>query len=226
MKTIVTSYFGSKLYGTDTATPDTGYYRIIIPSAQEIIFGNDTIQTCSSNSGKNNSVDEDLTIITLKKYIEQCMIGELNAISLLYAPEQSLIDTSLEWSYLQAHRDKFITTRMKLFGFIYSGAKQIYKKEVFKRASNILRAIEQVNQLFTVGFITYPIKNANLIKAIKNEEIQYQEVLKLIDDKLKSMEEVKAKNIQNWPEEVCQYNKNFFHDFIYEVYKESIYRTL
>ena len=226
MKTVVTSYFGSKLYGTNTASSDTDYYRIIVPSAQEIIFGSDTIQTCSSNSGKNTSVDEDLTVMSLKKYVEQCMIGELNAISLLYAPEQSLIDTSLEWSYLQAHRDKFITTRMKFFGFIYGNSKQIHKKEDYKQASNVLRAIEQVNQLFTVGFITYPIKNADLIKAIKNQEITYSDVLKLIDDELTRMEEVKYKNIQKWPEEVCQYDKNFFHDFIYEVYKESLYRTL
>ena len=226
MKTVVTSYFGSKLYGTDTASSDTDYYRIIVPSAQEIIFGRDEIQSSSTNPGKNTSTDEDLTVISLKKFVEQCMVGELNAISLLYAPQRSLIDGSVEWSYLQAHKHKFITTRMKLFGFIYGNAKQIHKKEDFKLASNVLRAIEQVNQLFTVGFITYPIKNASTIKAIKNKEIPYPEVLKLINGELKRMEEVKAKNIQKWPEEVYQYEKNFFHEFIYEVYKEAMYRTL
>lgn len=226
MKTIVTSYFGSKLYGTDTPASDTDYYRIIVPSAQEIIFGRDEIQTSSTNPGKNTSVDEDLTVMSLKKFVEQCMVGELNAISLLYAPERSLIDTSLEWSYLQAHKHKFITTRMKLFGFINGNLKQIHKKEDFKQASNILRTIEQVNQLFTVGFITYPIKNARVIKAIKNKEIPYPEVLKLIDDALKEMEEIKAKNTQNWPEEISDYDRTFFHNFIYETYKESLYRTL
>lgn len=226
MKTIVTSYFGSKLYGTDTPSSDTDYYRIIVPSAQEIIFGTDDIKTISSNPGKNTSVDEDLTIMSLKKYVEQCMVGELNAISLLYAPERALIDRSVEWAYLQAHKHKFITTRMKLFGFINGNLKQICKKEDYKQASNVLRTIEQVKQLFTDGFITYPIKNSVIIKQIKNGEMPYDTVLSLIKAELKEMEEIKTKNIRNWPEVMSQSDKEFFNIFIYETYKESLYRTL
>lgn len=226
MKTIVTSYFGSKLYGTNTPQSDTDYYRIIVPSAQEIIFGDDSIQTSSTNLGKNTSADEDLTIMSVKKYIEQCMVGELNAISLLYAPQSSLLNDSPEWSYLQAHRYRFITTRMKMFGFIYGNIKQLNKKEDFKLASNVLRVIEQAKQLFTDGFITYPINNAETIISIKSKELEYSKVLKLIETSLQGLERVKTDNKQKWPEEISEYNKQFFNSFIYDVYKESLYRTL
>ena len=64
----------------------------------------------------------------------------------------------------------------------------------WKALSHALRAIYQMEELSRNGDVTFPLKNANLLRSIKLGELSIQQVDVLIDDGLKRLQGMKSEN--------------------------------
>lgn len=79
---------GSKLYGTDLPTSDNDYKEIYIPSPREILLGRTSLasQTTTGNDkGRNTADDEDLTRMSVQKFLFIAAKGDVGAIETLFS---------------------------------------------------------------------------------------------------------------------------------------------
>lgn len=117
---------GSKLYGTDTPESDTDYKEIYIPSARNILLGNTQSagqSSTGSSKGKNTSDDEDVTRMSIQKFLMLCAKGDVGCIETLFAdsnPAAVIVQHDL-WDEIVNKRTSLIGRQMKSsFGYIRS----------------------------------------------------------------------------------------------------------
>lgn len=106
VKTILKCKFGSHLYGTNTKDSDEDYKGIALPDSRDILLG---------NIFKTKKDDLDYDIYSLHYFIKLACEGETAAIDMLHVPENMILETSDEWKFIQAYREKFYTKNMKAF---------------------------------------------------------------------------------------------------------------
>ena len=123
MNVIMTTLYGSKLYGTSDENSDTDYKSIYIPTKEQIILGYDESfnKNTGSNGSKNTNGDIDHEFHSLKKFISLLCSGDNNAIDMLHSRGEPLIHTSPEFEYLYENRKDFYTAKMAgMIGFCTS----------------------------------------------------------------------------------------------------------
>lgn len=118
MKTILKCKFGSHLYGTNTEDSDEDFKGIALPDTEDILLGK-IFKTKKLGTGndrsKNTKEDLDYDIYSLHYFINLACQGETAAIDMLHVPDNMILETSPEWQFIQAHREKFYTKNMQAF---------------------------------------------------------------------------------------------------------------
>lgn len=132
-KLIFKAYHGSHLYGLNTAKSDTDYKGIVIPSKAEL-KNNTAPKTCYDDSSqkaknqKNTTADTDTSYFTLKAFLRLCEEGQTVAVEMLFTPRHLWVESSPEWEFLVANREKLIHKNMS--SFFNLARKQAYKYSV------------------------------------------------------------------------------------------------
>lgn len=82
------SHFGSVLYGTNSEKSDCDLKGIFIPSVESLILGNNsnhyTYSSCSDFS-KNQSIDIDIELWSIQKWLKMLGAGDTGALDLLFS---------------------------------------------------------------------------------------------------------------------------------------------
>lgn len=112
--------FGSHLYGLNTASSDTDYKGIFIPSKEQIILQrapNTISHSTSSQHQRNTAADVDTEMFALHYFMHLLSKGETVAIDMLHVPDDSphLLETSEAWVWLRENRSQFYTTKMHAY---------------------------------------------------------------------------------------------------------------
>lgn len=115
MKTIVKMEFGSRLYGTQTPDSDTDYKEIYVPEISELILGTakHNITNTTGGESKNTKNDIDHDIISVQKFIKDCLKGETFAIDMLHCEKP--ISSSVVWEKIVENRKRFYTKSMSSY---------------------------------------------------------------------------------------------------------------
>jgi len=113
---IIKMTFGSYLYGTSLETSDKDYTGVFIPPARDIIMERTSkhIRECTNpgNVSKNGVGDIDLTLYSLREFVELGLSNEIVALDMLYAPESMWLEPArpVVWNYIVGNRDRFISS--------------------------------------------------------------------------------------------------------------------
>jgi hypothetical protein len=120
-KILFNTIFGSHVYGTNTPNSDKDMKGVFMSPIEDIIWGrkNDSIVTCSKiKKGlgiRNTKDDVDQELKELRKFILDCLDGQTYAIDMLYTPEKWWIQSSPEWEFIVANREKFLSKKVNAF---------------------------------------------------------------------------------------------------------------
>lgn len=131
-KLLFKAYYGSHLYGLNTAKSDYDFKGIVIPSKEEI-KNHSAPKTCYDNSSnknkaknvKNTAGDVDESYFTLEAFLRLCGEGQTIAVEMLFTPKDLWLASSPEWEYLVAHRQELI--HKNISSFFNLARKQAYK---------------------------------------------------------------------------------------------------
>lgn len=115
---IVRMEFGSTLYGTRVPESDTDYKGVIMPHPRQILLqqAKSGINESTGTDGVKNSKDDvDDEMYWLHNYTKLLSEGQTGALDMLFTPQKHIIQQNHLWSYIQAHREHFISKQMKSF---------------------------------------------------------------------------------------------------------------
>lgn len=144
---VVLMKFGSHLYGTNTAASDVDYKGVFLPSREDVILQKvaPTINHSSGDEkGKNTKDDIDVELFSLHKFIELACEGQTAAIDMIHAPDNMIIETSLNWSYITANKEKFY--HREVSAFVDYARKQANKYGIKgSRIDSVTKTVEYLN---------------------------------------------------------------------------------
>ena len=117
---VMTSIFGSHLYGLETPESDKDYKGIYIPTTDQILRSKfkDTVNENTNNSNeKNTSEDVDLTYFSIHKFIDLACKGDTVAIDLLHTTTDKVTRGPYYYLFgeLQNNRTKFYSKDMNSY---------------------------------------------------------------------------------------------------------------
>ncbi len=119
MTTAFLMQFGSHVYGTNLPTSDHDYKGIFIPTSREIILGTtkNTINHSTKPAGqlKNTAQDTDTEYFSLKQYMKLLLEGQTVALTMLFAPEQHILETSPIYEEIVNNKDRFLHKGVSAF---------------------------------------------------------------------------------------------------------------
>ena len=118
MNLIVRMEFGSKVGGYDVPESDTDYKGISIPNARDILLQKafrGINNTTGDNFSRNGPTDIDDEIYSLHNYCKLLSEGQTGALDMLFTPKHHIIQRTSLWTYIQRHKDKFLSKNMKSF---------------------------------------------------------------------------------------------------------------
>jgi len=113
---LMSTVFGSHLYGLETPTSDTDHKGIFMPSVSDILLGQipKTQKLSSGPSHERNSQgDVDSETYSLHHFVQLALQGQTVALDMLHGNKE--IETSEEWVFLKEHRHLFYTKSMRSF---------------------------------------------------------------------------------------------------------------
>lgn len=119
MKTIFKTKFGSHLYGTDTPESDTDYKGVYMSSLRDIILKKDkeVSVTCTkadkADGVRNSKDDTDVEMKDLRRFLYDCWTGQTYALDMLFAPKEFWIESSPEWEFIVANRQKLLSKNVQ-----------------------------------------------------------------------------------------------------------------
>lgn len=182
-KILFNTIFGSHIYGTNTPNSDLDYKGIYMSPVRDLVMGikADSIVTCSKvKKGigiRNSKEDVDQELKELRKFIYDALDGQTYAVDMLYTPQKWWVNTSPEWEFIVANRDKFLSKKVNAFiGYCNQQASKYGLKGsrlgTVQKTIEILKTFEPTSKLkenprFEEGeFIKYKMydhKSGNLI---------------------------------------------------------------
>lgn len=114
---VVAMVFGSHLYGLNTPDSDYDYKGIYIPRRRSWVL-NDYPKSIDLTTGDNNSRntadDVDISLVSIQKFIQDAMKGEVFAIDMLHC-ENPIFHHPEYWTFLRDNRTKFYSKSMKAY---------------------------------------------------------------------------------------------------------------
>jgi len=181
---------GSQMYGTNTLNSDDDFVGIFIPDRKYVVglkhIDQVEYRTNPTKSGKKNQVgDRDVTLYTLRKWVQLALNNNPNIVELFFVPENCILHTTSLWKKICESKDSFLS--LKLFhsfrGYAYAqryklelksgnntGRKDLIEKYGYdvKLASHNIRLYLECIQLLKEQQITFPLPERNLVKQIKD----------------------------------------------------------
>lgn len=123
MKTLIKLKFGSDLYGCRTATSDTDWKGVHVPSATELVMQNaqSVISKSTGSSAQKNTADDiDDESFSVLKFFSMLRKGDMVAAEILFTNPDQAFYMSDEWkSLIIPNREKLIARDIKGFvGYI------------------------------------------------------------------------------------------------------------
>lgn len=116
MRQIVKMTYGSHLYGTSTPASDRDFKGVHLPTPVDILLqrskGSFSEKTKTDRHVKNTAEDVDFESFALHKFLGMVADGSSTAYEMLFAPQEAILQQTSEWSELQGHRERFITTKV------------------------------------------------------------------------------------------------------------------
>lgn len=99
-KIIFKTIVGSQMFGTNTSTSDTDIAEIYMCDPDDL-FG--------FEYKEHDDVDKDYRRYELGKFIKLLMNGNPNMLEILNAPHDCILQSSVEWEYIQTYKHLFVT---------------------------------------------------------------------------------------------------------------------
>jgi hypothetical protein len=148
MKTIMTTIFGSHLYGLNTENSDMDYKSIFIPETKYLVLQT-AIRNISHSTGgqdaKNTAEDVDTELFALHEWIKLALQGETVALDMLHTTPEMLLETSPTWEFIQENRWRFYTTDMRSYvGYVKKQAAKYGVKGT--RLDALQKSIDEANE--------------------------------------------------------------------------------
>lgn len=173
---------------------------------------------CSVCRKPCSTVPLDETLFTIQKFFQLALANNPSVLEWLYVPHNScVLEMTDEGRQIRDNRLLFLSQQIyvKFKGYAYSeytrltklsGATGEKRRETIlelgyngKSAMNIIRLLDQAIELLTTASLTYPLKNAQDLLAIKKGKLSYLEIMDLYQEKLVELD--KAKELSILPEE-------------------------
>jgi hypothetical protein len=122
-KILYLSFFGSKLYGTDTEKSDTDLKGIFLPSKDSCFMLNAVKQyTSESKEGQNTKDDIDVTLYSVQYFLELLSTGDTGAMDLFFSiySNKTIIHQEPEFVELLKINKPYLITKnpAAFFGYI------------------------------------------------------------------------------------------------------------
>lgn len=119
MTTIVRMQFGSHVYGTNVPTSDLDFKAVHIPSAEDILLQRVrpavNTRTKADGTKKNGPDDVDFESFSLQKHMTMLLEGQTVALSMLFTPEQWIIEKTPLWDTIRAQKDRWLHRKVSAF---------------------------------------------------------------------------------------------------------------
>ena len=116
---IVRMRFGSHVYGTNTPKSDEDFKVVFIPNVRDILLQRATKTSRNHSTGdsadKNVAGDVDVEEFSLHGYLKLLCDGQTVALDMLFVPDEHILETTFEWSWLCAERESFISRNVAPF---------------------------------------------------------------------------------------------------------------
>lgn len=121
------TYYGSKLYGTDSANSDTDIKGVFLPKKEDLLLAKAPKHYIlnTNKSGSNTKDDVDESYLSLHYFIELLTQGETNALDMFFSftNEKASLYKSPIYEKMIENADKFITKNVsKYLGYCKSQA--------------------------------------------------------------------------------------------------------
>lgn len=118
-KILMSSIFGSKLYGTDNEESDTDLIGVFLPFKRDVLLQRVShqysIKREKKEGEKNTSEDVDIKVFSLYEFIKLACEGQTMALDMLHIPRELLYETSDIWDEIVKNRSKFYTKNLQAF---------------------------------------------------------------------------------------------------------------
>lgn len=144
---VVLMRFGSHLYGTNTPESDVDYKGVFLPSKEEVILQKvpPTLRHSSGDEhGKNTKDDIDVELFSIHTFIKHACEGQTAAIDMIHAPDTMIMESSLNWEFITANKDRFY--HRELAAFVDYARKQANKYGIKgSRMDAVAKTVEYLN---------------------------------------------------------------------------------
>ena len=118
-KQLVKIRHGSHLYGTSTPASDTDFKGVHLPSGRKIILQRPENvidgQVKLSDTIKNQAGDIDYQSYSLQKFLKMLADGDTVATEILFAPQESIVESDPLWLDIQAQGKHLLNRQCKGF---------------------------------------------------------------------------------------------------------------
>lgn len=131
---ILSTVFGSQIYGTNLPTSDTDYKAIFIPTAQDIVLQKVTnalnTNTKINKTDKNTEKDVDMEFFSYQKYINLLLDGQTVAIDVLFTkPMHHVRPASNAWNLIVENKTKLLSNKINaVMGYAYQQSSKYGQK--------------------------------------------------------------------------------------------------
>jgi predicted nucleotidyltransferase len=223
---------GSFLHGTATKNSDLDLKGIFVPSKESLILKEKRQSykyTSTKNTDSNGCKDVDVSFYSLHFALNKISRGDFNFLELLFA-----LDNKETNFYISEEIKKLYYNRFDLFskeGLKFSGLgfikkhcldikdkiinKEDYNSKDVKGLAHSYRTLIIIRELLETKKIQFPLKEADLIREIKNWKIKLMEIINIIENELPALKnQIEQSNLIK--EEV---NKEYIENLILSFYK-------
>lgn len=118
-RTLVRMQFGSHVYGTNVPTSDLDFKAVHVPAAADILLQrvrpsiNNAIK--KADGQRNGPDDIDFESFALQKFMAMLLEGQTVALSMLFTPDEWVIERSPEWDFIREHRHRWLHRKVSAF---------------------------------------------------------------------------------------------------------------
>ncbi|OWK42391.1 Thioredoxin, phage-associated [Fimbriiglobus ruber] len=111
--------FGSHVYGTNTPSSDLDFKAVHLPPARDILLQRVkpaiSITTKQDQSQRNTAADTDFESFALQKYMSLLLEGQTVALTMLFTPEEWLLESHPVWREIQREKARWLHRGVSAF---------------------------------------------------------------------------------------------------------------
>lgn len=111
--------FGSHAHGTNVPTSDLDFKAVRVPTADDALLQRvrPSINTKTKKDGtqRNGPGDIDFESFALQNFMAMLLEGQTVALSMLFTPEQWIIEQSPEWAFIRENRQRWLHRSVSAF---------------------------------------------------------------------------------------------------------------